>query len=121
MAELLVKSQSVDDTKDLTAWSRGHVVAVKPDGWEWGRLECPPKFCVVKISDATESDCEKYMRNKVDEELKVVAIRDLKFDLDDATMSKTISDSIKDTGKVTVTKSQIETFFKSTTAVAIGK
>lgn len=34
----------------------GDVVAIRPDGWEWGRLEGPPDFAVVPIPDLTEAE-----------------------------------------------------------------
>lgn len=34
----------------------GDVVAIRPDGWEWGRAEGPPDFAVVPIPDLTDTD-----------------------------------------------------------------
>lgn len=122
--ELLVKLESADDSSNLKAWSRGHVVAVKPDGWKWGKLECPPKFCVITVTDLIEKDAEKYMQNDVDitdpKKPVVIAIRKVKIDLDGTAITKKISDSIKNTGKVTVLKSEIDSFTKATVE-AIGK
>ena len=30
-------------------WEVGDVVVVRPDDWKWGRLECPPRFVVIKV------------------------------------------------------------------------
>jgi hypothetical protein len=50
--ELLVvaRDRSVDESPGK--WKRGDVVAVKPDGWEWGLEERnPAKFTIVKVND----------------------------------------------------------------------
>lgn len=48
MAEALVAARTDFPTDPLTGslwrWAIGHVVAVKPDGAEWGRLEDPRNF-----------------------------------------------------------------------------
>ncbi len=53
MAEFLVKAISAthsDPEKDKQGcYKRGDVVVIMPDGHEWGKEECLPKFVVVKV------------------------------------------------------------------------
>jgi len=73
MAELLVKAQEAwnheADTKKMTddeikAWNarsrKGDVIVVRPDGWAWGREECPPRFVVIKIPGVKVEDVKHY-------------------------------------------------------------
>lgn len=46
MAEILVRAI------DSPRFPRGAVVAVRPGGWQWGRLEAPPNFVVIEVPDA---------------------------------------------------------------------
>ena len=66
MAELLIKLEEAGNPADLKAWSRGHVVAIKPDGWQWGGLECPPKFCVIHITDVVPEEVLDYIQPHVE-------------------------------------------------------
>jgi hypothetical protein len=112
MAELLIKLEPADNPNDLRAWGRGHVVAVMPDEWKWGSSECPPKFCVIKVTDNTTEQAKSFMDSSKTQ------IRTVKFDLDDITIPKAISDSIK-TGVVSLTSAQLALYMKAT-AVKIG-
>lgn len=53
MAELLIKAVDAsheDPAKDARGcYKRGDVVVVMPDGHQWGRMEGPPDFFVLKI------------------------------------------------------------------------
>jgi hypothetical protein len=97
MAELLIKLEEADKPDDLLAWGKGHVVCVKPDGHKWGRLECPPKFCVVRVSDQEAKDLEIYL------EPGPAVIRKYKIDVDHASLSEA-----KSTGLISVTKDQMK-------------
>ncbi len=58
MAELLIKA--IDDgvfsdvAKDRRCYKKGDIVAIMPDGHEWGRKESLPKFLVVKTLVSVE-------------------------------------------------------------------
>jgi hypothetical protein len=59
MAELLCKA--VDAWGDSPERSmKGDVIVVRPDGWVWGREECPPRFVIIKVPDMTLEEAKKY-------------------------------------------------------------
>ena len=79
-AELLVKAQEpwnndIDTSKmtkeelqSFNARSRkGDIIVVKPDGWKWGREECPPRFVVVKLKGVKVEDVKHYEEPIYDE------------------------------------------------------
>jgi hypothetical protein len=119
MAELLIKLESAADSTNLNAWNRGHVVCVQEDGWGWGRLECPPKYCVIHISDMTIEEARVYLESETeipkDKKTlpKMISIRKYKFDFDDVSFPKEKSDNLKIDGKVSVTKTQIKDCIKN--------
>lgn len=58
MAELLIRmidnvTTSSNNDQNMV-YSKGDVVAVKPDGFGWGEKECLPDFLVVKIHGSVE-------------------------------------------------------------------
>ena len=61
-------------TKDTIAWlkdmwkqtHKGEIIVVKPNGWNWGGMENPPRFVVIKIPDATMAQAAKYLDGLVD-------------------------------------------------------
>lgn len=119
MAELLIKLESADNPTDLNAWGKGHVVCVQEDGWKWGKLECPPKFCVVHVSDMPIEEAKKHLEPEMSKLVDInsvpiqSAIRKTKFDLEDASISKSIKDDLKGKGKVSVTTAQIKGCIKA--------
>jgi hypothetical protein len=58
-AELLVKAEDSWGTNEARS-RKGDIIVVKPDGWKWGKEECPPRFVVVKLKDVTVEDV-KYL------------------------------------------------------------
>lgn len=38
----------------------GGIVAVRPDGHQWGKKECYPDFVVIKVPTLTYKDAQKY-------------------------------------------------------------
>ena len=71
MAELLVKLLSAtnpDPVKDARGcYKRGDVVDVRPDGFKWGREECPPRFVVVCIPGSSVEESRKYLEPEIEE------------------------------------------------------
>jgi len=67
MAELLVRN--VDNhhpdprTDERATYKRGDIVFVAQDGHEWGRMEGPPRFRVVKMPGVAVEDAQ-YLRVK---------------------------------------------------------
>lgn len=121
MAEVLIKLERADNPTDKNAWHRGHAVCVKPDGWQWGRAERLPKFCVIRITDMTPEQVEPYMATEESDlyladglTKNQIAIRKFFFDLDDVAIPLIVKNSIKNTGMVSVTKAQIVNFIKRT-------
>lgn len=39
----------------------GDIVVVKPDGWKWGRAECPPDFIIVKVFGISAESVNHYL------------------------------------------------------------
>lgn len=67
MAEILIRAGSVahaDPTTDRAGcYKHGDVVLAKPDGHEWGRLEGPPTFVVVKVPGVTVEAAEAWAQS----------------------------------------------------------
>ena len=56
-AELLVQAV---DSPFAKGGKKGDVIVVRPDGWEWGKEECLPRYIVVKLPGVKEVDAKKY-------------------------------------------------------------
>lgn len=67
MAEILVRAGSVthaDPGIDRAGcYKHGDIVLAKPDGHEWGRLEGPPTFVVVKVPGVTPEAAEAWAQS----------------------------------------------------------
>lgn len=49
-AEFLIYVHEVSQTDPtFIPMTKGDIVVVRPDGWQWGRNECLPDFIVVKV------------------------------------------------------------------------
>jgi hypothetical protein len=72
MAELLIKARepwnndistlkmTEDEKRSFDSRTRkGDIIVVRPDGWQWGKLECLPDYVVVKTKDSYD-DAKKY-------------------------------------------------------------
>lgn len=87
MAELLVlnfDTSNRDATRDVFAYKAGHVISIQPDGHEWGKEECLPKFQIIKLPDVKVDEVQKYMQAKMStlgDATEAIAIRDYKIDL----------------------------------------
>jgi hypothetical protein len=66
MCELLIKAvdtENPDEDKDRQGcYKCGMVAAVMPDGHEWGKAECLPKFAIIKIPGISVDKTVKYMQ-----------------------------------------------------------
>jgi len=75
MAELLILARepwnnnldalkmSVDERERFYARTRkGDIIAIRPDGWKWGREECLPRFIIFKVPGVDVKDFEAYTR-----------------------------------------------------------
>lgn len=102
MAELLVKAQEpwnndIDTSKmskeELIAWNarsrKGDIIVVRPDGWKWGRCECPPDFVVVKLPNVKAEDVAHYEQSLYDTTIpeKPVMLKVRKHAIDIATVN----------------------------------
>ncbi len=126
MAEFLIKAIDVthlDPVKDKAGcYKRGDIVVVKLDGWQWGKLEGPPKFVIVKIPGMTVEEAQKYIESEKDtsdpENPVVLTRRKFKFHIDDTPPE--IKNELENKGIATMTKIQVEGFLKDKT-VEIAK
>jgi len=51
---------SVEKKQSYDARSqKGDIIVVKPDGWKWGKEECPPRFVVIKVPEIKYEDAKK--------------------------------------------------------------
>ena len=57
MAEFLIAAQDMP-----TGYKRGDPIAVKPDGWGWGRREGLPNFWVIAVAGVVVANAEPYVR-----------------------------------------------------------
>jgi len=57
LAELLIRARESDNPQ---ASHKGDIIIVKPDGWKWGKCECPPEYVVVKLSNVKVDDVKHY-------------------------------------------------------------
>lgn len=84
-AELLVRARPHwMETADTTGWSKdqlkekntvttkGSPIVVKPDGWKWGKKECPPNFIIIKLPGVTVEKCLKYIESLRDTTLSTL-------------------------------------------------
>lgn len=121
MAEFLIKTIDANHSNPVKdkagCYKRGDVVVVMPDGWQWGRLEGPPKFVIVKIPGMTVEAAQKYIESEndtIDPETPVVLTRrKYKFHIDD--IPSEIKDELESKGIVTITKLQAEGFLNDKT------
>jgi len=102
MAELLVKAKDhwMDSLKqeDIDKLSdhqkeayeartrKGDIIVVRPDGWKWGKEECPPNFVVIKLPEVKYEDAKKYEDSLMEEnesgEPKTLKTRQYAVDVD---------------------------------------
>lgn len=54
------------DAKQLRSYNarsrKGDIVAVRPDGFVWGKCECLPDFILVKVPAVTYEQAKQYMQ-----------------------------------------------------------
>lgn len=54
-------NMTIEEKESFDSRSRkGDVIVVRPDGWEWGREECLPRFIVVKITNLSYEDAKHF-------------------------------------------------------------
>jgi hypothetical protein len=124
VAELLIKAQEPwnnDDPKAPTTRTRkGDVIVVRPDGWEWGKEECLPRFIVVKTKETYEEakkyeesltkTVEKEVDSKMVEEQELVAVR--KYNIDVSAVDA-VADEVKNFEEITAVDLKAEIQEKS--------
>jgi len=44
------------------SYRKGAIIAVKPEGWQWGTEELTDRFCRVRVTDADPADLEQYLQ-----------------------------------------------------------
>jgi hypothetical protein len=129
MAELLIKAISANHSDPIKneqgCYKRGDIVDVRPDGFGWGNSEGLPNFVRIGVTGVDASSIKNFMVSHYGmtgiqgvtglfETRQVVLKRRLwNVLLDDASMPQTIKDSLNSTGRVTVTKDQIQGFVQN--------
>ena len=82
-AELLVKAE--DAWGKLESRSRkGDVIVVRPDGWKWGKEECPPQFVVVKLKGVDVKDVKHYEHPLMSNDEEPVMLKRRQYAIDTA-------------------------------------
>ena len=66
MAQLLVNIRHVSDD----TWVPGQIIVVMPDDHVWGRLECPPRFVVIKIPNVSVDEFKSFLNDEYEVSLK---------------------------------------------------
>jgi hypothetical protein len=61
VAEIIVKAVDSTSPNPLSS-KRGHLIAVRPDGWQWGSGEGLPNFVFVKIPGISVDTVRKYIQ-----------------------------------------------------------
>jgi len=108
VAELLVKAKShwkdsfsqvqIDalvggELDSFSARSQlGDIIVVRPDEWNWGRLECLPDFIVVKLPGVAEADVKFYEDSLMDftDPLKPKMLKHRKYQVPSSTIQSQI-------------------------------
>lgn len=132
MAEILIKAVDathVDPVKDQRGcYKRGDPVDIRPNGFEWGRLEALPpadggKFVRVRISDVTPAQVETYLTNRwgialnvsetetVGEDVVVTRRRALRVLVDN--LPANVRNQLRNTGFYETTWSAIKSFVQN--------
>jgi len=118
MAELLIKN--VDAWGDDKSRSmKGDIIVVRPDGWVWGKEECPPRFVVVKLKGVKVDDVKHYEQPLMDtkDPEKPVMLKRRKYAIDTATVDNC---AVELGGAKEVLKTTFDSNLITKTAVSIG-
>ena len=91
-----VDKMSVNDKRIYEARSQvGDVIAVRPDGWEWGKEEGLPNYIVVKVPDIKYEDAKKYEEPFINEDnpddVYLKRKRKHRFNKNEVELAKTVS------------------------------
>lgn len=119
MAELLIKAiDAIHSNKDKDrrgCYKRGDVVVVMPDGHEWGKEECFPKFVVVKIPGLSVEAGKKYTESDYDlsdpKGERVLTRRKYKLKLD--SLPGSIKQQLNKAGETTVVWGSIKGYVEN--------
>lgn len=120
MAELLIKARNAthpNPDKDRMCYKRGDIVDVRPDGFLWGREECLPRFVIIKIPGLNPDTVRAFMKVHLDtsDPTHPVMLRRRLWGItiDASDIPTWVKTSLRNTGSVTVTVSQIRNFIKN--------
>jgi hypothetical protein len=85
----------------------GDIVMVKEAGWKWGKEELnTDKFYILKVTDMTLEEANKYMEAKIGLDLKIEQKRLYQISVD--TLDKDTAGEITKEGIYTLDKKQLE-------------
>jgi len=116
MAELLIRARESDNPQ---ASHKGDIIIVKPDGWKWGKCECPPEYVIVKLPNVKPDDIKHYeqtLTTEPDKDGKTEILKRRKYAIDTATVDTCASEigGVKEISKVSfdsklITKTAVTT------------
>lgn len=125
MAELLIKARdavNADAEKDRRGcYKRGDVVIVQNDGHQWGAMEGPPNFVVLRIPGAARALAERLTEEQDDDDAGTPlqdeqgqrrAFRRRRWRVDLDALPAAIRTALQTTGRASITRAQIRSRLK---------
>lgn len=109
------KESTVGFTQDqLDEWNarsqKGDIVAINPDGWRWGRLECLPDFIVVKIPTVPYSETIAHYCDTLNEPVTGKLLKHRKFRVPENVVNGWVSAG---NSVVTITSKKVTNFINN--------
>ena len=117
MAEFLIKAISVSNTDpeiDKGCYKIGDIVDIRPDGWSWGNEEGLPRFYIVKVTGLNADNVKELIDSQTDGDIEnPKMIKRRLWAVDVATLPQWVSDSLTNTGAVTLTLQQARAIIRN--------
>lgn len=89
--ELLVKAiDASNPVYDAGCYKAGMIVLAKPDGHEWGRLEGPPTFAIIRLPGVPVEAVEKFLEPETDPLVPEVPVRRRQYAIDIPALPKSV-------------------------------
>ena len=112
MCEFLIMAKNsfnVDLQKDKFAYKIGHIISIQPDGHIWGKLECLPRFWIIKVPGMKVEEAKHLTSNKCGildtYNVNPISIRKWKFDVN--TLQSIDNEIIDTVGIISIKKDVI--------------
>ena len=98
-------------TKDYATYKRGDPVVVMRFNHVYGKLEKAPNFYIIRISDVSVAQAQKYIGEHSDGNGAMLRRRLFKIKVD--SIPSSIKTILASTGEITVTKAQIRNYIQN--------